>query len=133
VTAYGGINRRRGYFGLLWDTASRVLSSPHYALRERVPILAAIPKTQELMLAPINHFDLRTAVARIQVPIVFFQGRHDVGTKPDLVAQYAANLAAPRGKSLVWFEDSAHMPYYEEPGLFREALLRAINLPIGTI
>lgn len=126
VAEYGGINRRRSYFGLLWDTASRVLRSPHYALRERVPILGAIPKTQELMLAPVNHFDLRTSVPRIQVPIAFFQGRHDVGTNPDVVARYAAALDAPRGKSIVWFEDSAHMPYYEEPAQFRQALLRAL-------
>jgi pimeloyl-ACP methyl ester carboxylesterase len=128
VTAYGGINRRRGYFGLLWDTTSRVLSSPHYALRERVPILGAINKTLELMLAPANHFDLRTIVPRIQVPIAFFQGRKDVGTFPELVARYAAGLDAPRGKSLVWFEESAHMPYYEEPVLFRSALLRALEV-----
>jgi pimeloyl-ACP methyl ester carboxylesterase len=127
VTAYGGINRRRGYFGLLWDTASRVLRAPHYALRERVPILAAIPRTQELMLAPVNHFDLRIAVPRVAVPIAFFQGRRDVGTNPEVVARYAAALDAPRGKSFVWFEQSAHMPYYEEPGLFREALLRALK------
>lgn len=128
VAAYGGINRRRGYFGLMWDTASRVLRSPHYAVRERVPILGAINRTLELMLAPVNHFDLRTAVPRIQVPIAFFQGRKDVGTNPEVVARYAAGLDAPRGKSLVWFEDSAHMPYYEEPGLFREALLRALDV-----
>ena len=128
VTAYGGINRRRGYFGLLWDTVSRVLSSPHYSLRERVQILGAINKTQELMLAPVNHFDLRATVPRIEVPIAFFQGRHDVGTNPEVVARYAASLDAPRGKSLVWFEDSAHMPYYEEPVLFREALLRALEV-----
>ena len=128
VTAYGGINQRRGYFGLLWDTVSRVLTSPHYALRERLPILGAINKTLELMLAPANHFDLRKTVPRIQVPIAFFQGRRDVGTPPEVVAGYAAGLDAPRGKSLVWFEDSAHMPYYEEPALFREALLRALDL-----
>jgi pimeloyl-ACP methyl ester carboxylesterase len=127
VTAYGGIHRRRGYFGLLWDTASRVLRSPHYSFGESVRALAAITKTQELMLAPVNHFDLRATVSRVEVPIAFFQGRHDVGTNPDVVARYQASLDAPRGKSLVWFEDSAHMPYYEEPVLFREALLRAIE------
>lgn len=127
VAAYGGINRRRGFWGLLWDTVSRVLRSPHYTLGERLPILGAIGKTLELMLAPANHFDLRTGVSRIQVPIAFFQGRKDVGTTPELVASYAAALDAPRGKSFVWFEDSAHMPYYEEPGRFREALLRALD------
>ena len=128
VTAYGGINRRRGYYGLLWDTASRVLRSPHYALRERGPILAAIPRTQELMLAPANYFDLRATVPRIAVPIAFFQGRHDVGTNPAVVERYAAALDAPLGKSFVWFEDSAHMPYDEEPIRFREALLRALDI-----
>lgn len=126
VTTYGGINRRRGYYGMLWDTAARVLRSPHYALRERGPILAAIPRTQELMLAPANHFDLRVAVPRIPVPIALFQGRHDVGTSPAVVERYAAALDAPRGKSLVWFEDSAHMPYDEEPVRFREELLIAL-------
>jgi proline iminopeptidase len=127
VTAYGGINRRRGYFGLLWDMASRVLSARHYAFRERLPILAAIARTQELMLAPANDFDLRTAVPRIQVPIAFFQGRHDIGTNPEVVARYAAALDAPAGKSFLWFENSAHMPYFEEPGAFREALLNALG------
>jgi pimeloyl-ACP methyl ester carboxylesterase len=128
VTAYGGIDRRRGYFGLLWDVSSRVLRSPHYSLRERAQVLRAINRTQELMLAPVNHFDLRTAVSRVQVPIAFFQGRKDVGTNPEVVSRYAASLDAPRGKSVVWFENSAHMPYYEEPVLFREALLRALDV-----
>ena len=51
VGAYGGLNRKRGFFALLWDTVWRVLRSPHYALRERVQALRAISKTQELMLA----------------------------------------------------------------------------------
>jgi pimeloyl-ACP methyl ester carboxylesterase len=91
--------------------------------------LRAIGRTQELMLAPVNYFDLRAKVSRIEVPVAFFQGRHDVGTNPAVVARYAAALDAPYGKSLVWFESSAHMPYYEEPVLFREALVRALDVP----
>ena len=47
------------------------------------------------MLGPANHFDLRVAVPGIQVPIAFFQGRHDVGTSPSVVERYAAALDAP--------------------------------------
>jgi pimeloyl-ACP methyl ester carboxylesterase len=126
VAGYGGINRRRGYWGLTWDNASRVMRSRHYTLRERVQALGAIEKTLGLMLGPANHFDLRTAVPRLQVPIAFFQGRQDVGTNPEVVARYADALDAPRGKSFVWFEESAHMPYFEEPARFRQALLRAL-------
>jgi pimeloyl-ACP methyl ester carboxylesterase len=67
-------------------------------------------------------------VSRIDVPVVFFQGRHDFATPPDLVASYVDALDAPRGKSLVWFEASAHMPHYEEPARFREALLHALDV-----
>jgi proline iminopeptidase len=127
ATAYGGIHRHRGFFGLLWENVRRLLASPHYSLRQAVQALRAIQTTQERMLAPVNHFDLRATVARIEVPIAFFQGRHDVATPPDVVARYADALVAPRGKSLVWFEASAHMPQYEEPARFREALLRALD------
>lgn len=128
VAAFGGIHRGRSFLGLLWDTVSRVLISPHYSFRERVQALRAIDKTQELILAQVNHFDLRATAAHVEIPIAFFQGRHDVGTNPHVVARYAASLDAPQGKSLVWFEGSAHMPYYEEPVLFREALLRALDV-----
>jgi pimeloyl-ACP methyl ester carboxylesterase len=125
VSAYGGIHRRRGFFGLLWDMVWGILRSPHYSIGERLRALRAVDRAQGLMLAPSNHFDLRAAIPRIEVPIAFFQGRHDVGTNPTLVARYATELDAPRGKSFVWFEESAHMPYYEEPVQFREALLGA--------
>ncbi len=127
VTAYGGIHRSRGFFGLLWDNVWRLLVSPHYSLREAVQALRAIGTTQQRMLAPVNHFDLRATVSRIEVPIVFFQGRHDVATNPEVVARYVDALDAPHGKSLVWFEASAHMPQYEDPAHFREALLRALD------
>jgi proline iminopeptidase len=110
ATAYGGIHRSRGFFGLLWENVRRLLASPHYSLREAGRALQAIQTTQERMLAPVNHFDLRKMVSRIEVPIVFFQGRHDVATPPELVARYVEALDAPRGKSLVWFDASAHMP-----------------------
>src|SRR5262249_24341069 len=126
VTAFGGINRKRGYWALLSDNVRRLLGSRHYSLREAVQALAAIPKTQGLMLAPVNHFDIRKTIPRVEVPLTFFQGRLDVGTPPELVERYASAIEAPRGKELVWFEESAHMPYFEEPERFRQELMRAL-------
>lgn len=128
VSAYGGINRRRSFFGMVWDNAWRVLVSPYYSFRESVRALLALQKTQQFVIDSVKGFDLRVTAPRVDVPIAFFQGRHDVGTNPELVARYAAGLDAPKGKSFVWFEDSAHMPYYEEPVAFREALVRALGM-----
>jgi proline iminopeptidase len=128
VTEYRGVNRGLGYFGLLWANVRGLLASPHYSIREAVQALRAIERTQGRMVASLQHFDLRQIVSHIDVPMAFFQGRHDVVTPPKLVAAYVDALDAPRGKSLVWFETSAHMPYYEEPAKFREALIRALDL-----
>jgi proline iminopeptidase len=128
VTAYGGIDRSRGFFGMLWANVWMLLSSPHYSLREALRALLAIESTQERMLAHLQHFDLRAIVSRIDVPIVFFQGRHDFATPPKLVASYVDALDASCGKSLVWFEASAHMPHYEEPVHFRNALRVALEI-----
>jgi len=128
VTAYGGIDRSRGFFELLGANVWMLLSSSHYSTREAVRALRAIETTQERMLAELQRFDLRAFVLRVEVPIVFFQGLHDFATPPDLVARYVDTLEAPRGKSLVWFEGSAHMPHYEEPARFRSALLRALDV-----
>jgi pimeloyl-ACP methyl ester carboxylesterase len=127
VTAYGGVHRGLGFVGLLWANVRRLLGSPHYSIRQAVRALRAIERTQAKILADLGAFDLRPIVSRIDVPIVFFQGRHDFASPPSVVASYVDALEAPRGKSLVWFEASAHMPYYEEPARFREELLRALG------
>jgi len=132
VTAYGGIQRRLGFFGLLLANVWMLLSSPHYSIREAVEALRAIEVTQGRMLAHLQNFDLRSVVSRIDVPITFFQGRHDFATPPDLVARYVDGLDAPSGKSLVWFDASAHMPHYEEPARFRDALRRALSIVPNT-
>jgi proline iminopeptidase len=134
VTAYGGIQRRLGFFGLLLANVWMLLSSPHYSIGQAIRALRAIEVTQGRMLAHLQSFDLRSVVSRVDVPITFFQGRHDFATPPDLVARYVNGLDAPRGKSLVWFDASAHMPHYEEPARFREALLAALEIvPNGPV
>ena len=122
VANYGGIHRGSIFVGLLWTAVWRLLRSPHYSLAQAIKALRAMEATQSRMLADLAGFDLRPIVSRLDVPIVFFQGRHDVATPPALVASYAETLAAP----LVWFEHSAHMPQFEEPARFREELLRFV-------
>lgn len=55
------------------------------------------------------------------VPLFFFMGRHDYDTPAPLAAEYSAGINGPH--RLVWFEESAHFPFYEESALFRERLV----------
>ncbi len=64
-------------------------------------------------------------VDRVEVPLVFLLGRHDYTVPSPVAAEWLEEVQAP-SKELVWFEHSAHMPMFEEPGLFFAALLREV-------
>lgn len=66
-----------------------------------------------------------SAVEKVDVPLVFMLGRHDYTVPSPLAAEWLERVQAP-SKKLVWFEHSAHMPMFEEPGRFFSALLREV-------
>jgi pimeloyl-ACP methyl ester carboxylesterase len=47
-------------------------------------------------------------------------GRHDFDTPAPLVQAYVDEIRGPH--QLVWFENSAHFPFYEEPAAFVKAM-----------
>jgi pimeloyl-ACP methyl ester carboxylesterase len=71
-------------------------------------------------LANLNLFQM---LPQLDVPVYLLQGRHDYAAPSSVAEQYYQALQAPKGKQLIWFEESAHMPQYEEPGKFRAILL----------
>ena len=77
-------------------------------------------------LASLSFEDVR----RVDVPVFLFLGRHDTTTPPDIAADWLGRLEAP-SKSVVWFEDSAHLPMVEEPGRMLEALRTRVRALAG--
>jgi pimeloyl-ACP methyl ester carboxylesterase len=61
------------------------------------------------------------------VPVYFFAGRYDYNTPWELVQEYYDRLDAPKGKHLVWFENSAHSPNLEEPEKFVEETVKVVE------
>lgn len=70
--------------------------------------------------------DLRRTEPELAVPVVFFLGRHDRHVDARIAADYLAGLRTP-AKRLVWFEDSAHNPPFEEPDRFVAAVERELG------
>ena len=48
-------------------------------------------------------------------PVFLFEGRHDLNVNAGLAAEWFKTIKAPR-KKLIWFENSAHQVFEEEPG-----------------
>lgn len=105
----------------------------HQDLSTRKLILAAL-STDEANLVDLmkfgqgNRFSLErlrpeysnlnlTQYRKFQVPIVFLLGRYDWQVPSVLAEQYFDTIDAPC-KRLIWFEQSAHNPPFEEPERF---------------
>lgn len=69
-----------------------------------------------------------TGETNFKCPVLIIQGRHDLGTSATLAGEWFASLKAP-SKQIVWFEDSAHMVYEEEPGKLLVTLVEKV-LPL---
>jgi pimeloyl-ACP methyl ester carboxylesterase len=73
--------------------------------------------------------DLADQITELQVPVVFLLGRHDRQIPAELAAGWFERMSAPV-KRLVWFEQSAHNPPFEEPERFVRAMVDIV-LPLA--
>lgn len=113
-----------------WHFARLALESPFYSWVDLVRIpLGARFSFSHLWREAFYKTDLLKQAPRLDVPVFFFLGRHDhtATASPAMAERYFNALEAPRGKRLVWFENSGHWPQLEEPARFQTEIIRAID------
>jgi pimeloyl-ACP methyl ester carboxylesterase len=62
----------------------------------------------------LQHVNLVERVPALEMPVFFFLGGHDHYVPTDSTVAYFDVLRAP-SKTLVWFDDSGHEPFIDEP------------------
>lgn len=72
------------------------------------------------------YLDFRKSITKVNIPIYFLTGHHDYDTPFPLVEEYFNILNAP-SKELIWFEDSSHFPFYEEPEKFNKIIIEKFS------
>ncbi|MDX8366925.1 alpha/beta hydrolase [Cytobacillus sp. IB215665] len=70
--------------------------------------------------------DMYNLALKFEIPMYFCVGRYDYQTPHELVQEYYHSIEAPK-KELVWFENSAHSPNFEEPNKFYDVCLSAVQ------
>jgi len=108
---YGGLTYRRNSYDY-WENAEKL--SPDYSESDFKAIDAGSAFSLPRLLPEMAAVDF-TKLTRLGCPILMFAGRHDYTTPSELVQRWFDHLEAP-SKHWVWFENSAHMIYAEEPG-----------------
>ena len=124
ATNFGAVNRQANYTQLLLKLLRQLMFSRDYTFSEIIGTLVGMRFVQDHLLPDLANLDLFERLPRLDVPVFLLQGRHDYVAPSSIAEQYYQALQAPKGKQLIWFEESAHMPQHEEPGKFREILLR---------
>src|SRR5260370_10771465 len=79
----------------------------------------------DLLYADLLSVNLSETVPRVEVPVFFAEGRHDRMAPVEVAERYFTALIASR-KELVWFENSAHFPQWEERARFHEFFLTTV-------
>ncbi len=127
------------YAGLLHDNSIKqmmkmvslvisFLTSPEYSLSEGIRTFRnrGFEFTMNAMWEEMKNVNLTKEIQSIKVPIYFFEGKYDMNTPTVLVEKFYDNLDAEKGKKLIIFENSAHMPMIEEKERYQALLINVV-------
>lgn len=108
---FGGLTHGRSSYDY-WENAERL--SPDYSDADFKAIDAGSAFSLPKLLPDLARVDF-SGLRQVRCPVIIFAGRHDYTTPREPVRRWFDRLRAP-AKRWVWFENSAHMLYAEEPG-----------------
>ena len=108
---FGGLTAYRSDSRYYFNGA---LLSPEYDAKDVAAIDQGSLFTLGRILPEFLEVDF-TAVKEFPIPVLMFMGRHDYTTPSQPTADWLEAVRAPYKRG-VWFENSAHLIPYEEPG-----------------
>jgi pimeloyl-ACP methyl ester carboxylesterase len=88
------------------------LTSPEYSLSDGLNTVSrkGLYFTTNARWEEIKNIDFTKEIQSIKVPIYFFMGKYDMITPTVQVEDFFNGLDAEKGKKLIIFENSAHLP-----------------------
>lgn len=106
-----------------------VVSAPQYSLTDDLGFIHGQSFSLEVLVPKMGRIDLSQLGLDVRTPVFFFEGRHDPFCPASLIWEYKQAVTAPQ-KEFVWFENSGHFPFFEEPRKFTDELVRQV-LPLA--
>jgi pimeloyl-ACP methyl ester carboxylesterase len=117
LTNLRGINTRTSYNQLLFASIKNMILSKEYRLSDIPKTIKGMEFSQNTLLPEFDLLNLFDKVKKVNIPVHFIQGKKDGVAPLHIAVDYFNYLEAP-AKSFTVFEESAHMPHYEEPVQF---------------
>ena len=102
------------------------LGGPESSIFDLPNLVRGFRFSLDAMWAEVSTLNLVKLVPALQIPVFFFLGRHDHWVPPETSVAYFDTLTAPL-KKLVWFEESGHEPFADEPAKFNTTMVESIG------
>jgi proline iminopeptidase len=83
-------------------------------------------KVNETLNADLKQYDLNPELPKYRFPTLVLTGRYDLNVAPSVA--WKIHNAIP-GSKFVVFEESGHLPYFEEPGKFVKTIEGFVGAP----
>jgi pimeloyl-ACP methyl ester carboxylesterase len=110
----------------LWDVARIAVEGPEASILDLPNLLRGFRFSLDAMWADVSRINLLEVAPALQMPVFFFLGRHDHWVPPETSVRYFDALTAP-SKELVWFDDSGHAPFTDEPAKFNRMMVELVG------
>ena len=123
LTDLGGIKADSTYAQLVLSSVRNMLFSKSYTFGDILKTIRGMEFCQNALLSELNTLNLFSGIATVDVTVHFIHGRNDGFSPHDIAFAFHNHLQAPQ-KTFTTFENSAHMPHYDEPEKFASLLIR---------
>ena len=115
----------------MWEFGRIVLGGPESSIFDLPNLQRGFRFSLDAMWTEVSALNLNQAVPSLQMPVFFFLGRRDHQVPADTSAAYFNVLTAP-SKRLIWFEESGHEPFVDEPAKFNAAMVELVR-PVSVL
>lgn len=118
----GELKHSTSFFPLIWSG----LQAPEYTMAEALDLAKGSSFSSFHMKNNVLSGSIYEGIREYDIPVFFFVGTSDYTTPHALVREYYDLVQAPK-KGIVFFRESAHFPFFEEPEIFCNELKRVLT------
>lgn len=109
----GELKNNTSFFPLVWSG----MQAPEYTLPEVLKVAEGSSFSSSNMKYNVLTGSILNEIREYKVPVYFFVGTSDYTTPHELITKYYNFIKAPE-KKIIYFKNSAHFPFFEEPEKF---------------
>lgn len=117
----GELKESKSFFPLVWSG----MQAPEYTLSEVLNVGKGSSFSSANMNYNVLSKSIFSEITEYDVPVYFFVGKSDYTTPHQLITEYYESIKSPE-KEIVYFENSAHFPFFEEPDKFCKEVKRIL-------